>query len=140
MTQKLSEDIYLSERASLIEEERQQSRLYDRGILTLTAGAFGLSFFVLQQINQPKELWLIGGGWFGFGLSLVLTMISFLTSQDAYRKQVDILDSVQKSENEQCSDESNPLSNITSCLNWGSLFFFAVGAIFFAVFAFRNFN
>lgn len=139
MTQRLEESIYHSERASLIEEERQQSRLYDRGILTLTAGAFGLSFYMLQQIDEPKELWLIGVGWFGFGLSLFLTMTSFLTSQEAYRRQVEILDNRQECETVDCADESNPQSELTGRLNWGSLISFTISAAFLATFAFRNF-
>lgn len=34
--------VYLEERKSLIDAEREGSRLFDKAILTLAAGAFGL--------------------------------------------------------------------------------------------------
>lgn len=140
MTQKLSEDIYLSERASLIEEERQQSRLFDRGVLTLTAGAFGLSFLLLQSIENPRELFLIGFGWLGFCMSLLSTMVSFLCSQEAYRRQVEILDNIQNADSSQRIDFQNCWERYTKWLNWGSLFGLLVGIICLAVFAYRNFS
>lgn len=140
MRQKLKEGVYLDERNSLIEEERQQSRLYDRGVLTLTAGAFGLTFLLLQSLDCPKHLWVLALGWLGFGLSLLFTMISFLTSQESYRRQVEILDECQQAENNQEVDENNSWETSTNWLNWSSLICFIAGIFSLAGFAFINYR
>ena len=138
MIKKLNEDVYHSERNSLIEEERQQSRLYDRGLLSLAAGAFGLSFLFVRSIESPTELKFLFLGWLGFGISLLITMVSFLTSQESYRRQVDILDAIQQSDNCQSISEQNFWSSLTNWLNWGSLIGLVAGIALLAIFALKN--
>lgn len=58
--------VYLDERKALIDAEREGARLFDKAILTLTAGAFGLSLAFIKQIVTVIKcgtlLWLIIGG------------------------------------------------------------------------------
>ena len=89
--------VYLEERKSLIDAKREASRLFDRAILTLAAGAFGLSLTFIRQISptiQSGTLFLLICAWAGFCISLLSTLISFLTGQSACSRQIKILETV----------------------------------------------
>jgi len=131
-------DIYFAERNALIDAEREGARLFDKAILTLAAGSFGLSLALIKQIvpdiKNGSTIWLILG-WGGFCLSLLSTLISFLTSQAACRKQREILEqSYLKDGNE----EPNRAGRITQLLNILSITFFVLGIVFSAVFILTN--
>lgn len=75
--------VYLEERKSLVDAKREGSELFDKAILTLAAGTFGLSLTFIRQIvpniKCGTEFMLICA-WTGFCISLLSTLISFLTS------------------------------------------------------------
>ena len=86
---------YLEERTLLIDAEREASRNFDRYILTLSAGALALSLaFVRELAPTPHSgsTILLAGVWLAFGLALIITLLSFLVSQTALRRQRDLLD------------------------------------------------
>lgn len=87
--------VYLEERKLLIHAEYEESRLFDKAILTLTAAAFGLSLTFIRQIVptiKAGTVWILICAWAGFCISLLSTLISFLTSQYACSKQREILE------------------------------------------------
>jgi len=87
--------VYLEERKLLIDAEREGSRSFDKTILTLSAGAFGISLTFIRQIVPNIEtgtLFLLILGWTGFTISMLATLISFLTSQRACARQREILE------------------------------------------------
>lgn len=140
----LTYKVYLAERKSLIDAEREESRLFDRAILTLAAGAFGLSLTFIRQIVpdiKPRIVYLLILAWSGFCVSLLSTLISFLTSQSACSKQREIL------EEEYCNDYSNQDKKAksgnkaaiwTKRLNVLSIVAFIIGVVFLAVFSTIN--
>lgn len=132
--------VYLDERKALIDAEREGARLFDKAILTLTAGAFGLSLAFIKQIVTVIKcgtlLWLIIG-WAGFSLSLLSTLTSFLTSQSACRRQLKILESVYRDKSESREEKNRP-ANWTSWLNISSIAFFILGMIFLTIFVIKN--
>jgi len=138
--------VYLDERKALIDAERESARLFDKAILTLTSGAFGLSLAFIRQIVPSircgTKLFLIFG-WTGFSLSLLSTLISFLISQFACRKQREILELEYSRDQKQNSQEDkqnikNKWARCTNRLNISSLVFFILGLIFLAVFVIIN--
>jgi len=136
--------VYLDERKLLVDAEREQSRLFDRAILTLSAGAFGLSLTFIRQIvpniKSGTMLFLIIA-WASFCMSLLLTLISFLTSQYACRRQIEILGVEFLNDNNDTKKEANLKNKEATCtkiLNCFSLFFFIVGVISLAIFSIVN--
>ncbi len=138
--------VYLDERKALIDAEHESARLFDKAILTLTSGAFGLSLAFIRQIVPSikcgTKLFLIFG-WMGFSLSLLSTLISFLISQFACRKQREILELEYSRDQKQNSQEDkqnikNKWACCTNRLNISSLVFFILGLIFLAVFVIIN--
>lgn len=126
---------YLDERSLLIDAEREGARAFDKYILTLAAGAFGLSLTFMKQIAptilaETKILLLIA--WAFFGASILATLISFLTSQKACRKQLAIL------ENDADPAARNWYARLTAWLNVTSIIAFICGTIALASFSSAN--
>ncbi len=83
---------YLEERDTLIEGERNASESFDKAMLTLSGGVFALSItFVKEIAPQPIGTGWLLSAWIGFAISLLATLISFLSSQEAWRMQRTIL-------------------------------------------------
>ena len=118
----LPDDVYREERNSLVDAEREGSRSFDKAVLTLSAGALGLSITFLRQIAPspiPGTVVVLIFAWIAFGLSVLCTLSSFLTSQRAIGRQREILDEIysKKIPNENWSGLKNPWSTVTSILN-----------------------
>lgn len=134
--------VYLEERKQLIASERDTAQQFDKAILTLAAGALALSITFINQIApQPKPYsiyWLIIA-WSFFCLSLLSTLISFLTSQAACRKQRAILDEeISKNSKKNNNTEENNAALWTDKLNKLSIAFFILGVMLLVVFSAMN--
>ena len=129
---------YFEERKTLIEMEVRSAESFDKAMITLSAGALGLSITFLHDIApHPRLIWLLWIAWGGFILSLLSTLLSFLLSQWACRRQRDILDS--RSRNEpQATEQPNRPAQATGILNWASIICFIAGVVFMAIFSIRN--
>lgn len=130
--------VYLEERKQLIAAERDTAQQFDKAILTLAAGALALSLtFITKIAPQPKSYskWFLIGAWILFCLSLLSTLISFLTSQVACREQRNILDEDILGKN---TDKKNKYALWTNKLNWLSIISFILGVIFLLIFSGTN--
>jgi len=136
--------VYLGERKSLIDAEREESRLFDRAILTLAAGAFGLSLTFIRQIApniKPGTVYMLILAWSGFCISLLSTLISFLASQFACSKQREILEAEyfdDYSNQDKKAKSENKAAIWTKRLNLLSIVTFIIGAVFLAAFSVVN--
>ena len=133
-------DVYLGERTKLIQSLAEETHKFDRAILTLSGGAFGFSLAFIKDIVPVIKYgtfpWLLAS-WGGFGLSLLSTMISFLVSQAACRKQIEILEPWYSGPENQ-KIPKNMAADWTSALNIASIVAFALGVIFLVVFVAIN--
>jgi len=130
--------IYLEERKQLIAAERETAQQFDKAILTLAAGALALSITFINQIApnpKPHSVYFLIGAWILFCFSLLSTLISFLTSQVACRKQRDILDDKLSSKE---NNKSNKAALWTNRLNYFSIVFFILGVVSLIVFSAMN--
>ena len=136
--------VYLDERKLLIHAEYEESRLFDKAILALTAGAFGLSLTFIRQIVPTVEfgtVWMLICAWTGFCISLLITLISFLTSQSACSKQREILEAEYFDNHGSQSEKTHPKNKPaiwTKRLNKISISAFIIGVIFLATFSISN--
>ena len=132
--------IYLEERAKLIQSQAEETHKFDKAILTLAAGAFGFSLAFIKEIvpciKAGTFIWLLAS-WAGFGLSLLATLISFLVSQSACRKQIEIVEREFFDEKKQ-KILKNRAAGCTYSLNIASITFFILGVIFLVVFVSVN--
>lgn len=135
----MAEETYFRERTILIEMEQKSSDQHDKAILTLTAGALGLSITFLDKIAadpQPDTLWLIGWSWLCFVFSIIGIVGSFLTSQAACRRQRDLLDSEFRTG--EVGDQTNIPAKWTNRLNIAAYTLLVIGIGFLATFSWQN--
>lgn len=129
---------YIDERKALVDASRAQSKNFDKYILTLAAGTFGLSLLFIKQIvpnPQADTLPLLFGAWGAFCVSIILTLISFLISMEAQARQIQILES---SFYGASHNQTNIYARWTKGLNWVSAAFFMVGVILLVIFSVLN--
>lgn len=131
----IEREVYLEERKSLIEAEREAAQSLDKTLVTLSAGALGLSITFIRQIApEPEHLWVLYVGWGGFSLSLLAVLSSFLFSQFALRRARQNLDLISEGE----GGGGNPWAGATNVLNFVSILTFVAGILFLAAFAITN--
>lgn len=146
---------YLSEWSTLDSSERESVKSYDKFLITLSAGAFGLSVVFCKDmprgnpVRSPDALVL---AWFCFGVTLCTMLLSFLVSQCAWRRRMEILDQdymkAMKSRKrfplpkwrKRPLEKQNPFDFWTKCANYLALVAFLVGVGSFFVFASENFR
>jgi len=129
---------YLEERKILIDSERETAQQFDKAILTLAAGALALSITFINQIApepKPNSVIFLITAWSLFALSILSTLISFLSSQVACRQMREFLD---KQITEK-GDYSEPAAKIwTNRLNYLSIGSFVIGVVFLVIFSSIN--
>ncbi|HXF81418.1 MAG TPA: hypothetical protein VNN19_01500 [bacterium] len=120
----------------LIKADYEASQAYDKTVLTLAAGALGISFAFIKDIvpsPKPETMRLLLWGWSAFGFSLLATLISLLTSQFALRTAMVQYDQKRTSER-----PGRWWSILTSGLSIASGLAFVIGVILLVFFATGN--
>lgn len=121
---------YLEERKILLGHRQDHSNNLDKAILTLSAGALGLSLTYLDKISphnsQCLKLILLLS-WIGFTLSILLTLISFIVSEKAYNRQIEINDKY--FDDEQKEPDKNELNIFVEFFRFASIISFMVGTV-----------
>jgi hypothetical protein len=131
----IDEETYREHRRILIDGQGQAAQDFDKYLVALSAGAFGLSLAFIRQIApDPVMLWSIITAWIAFGLSLLAILTSFLISQSAFQRAVEILDK----QNEEDIEDSNKLDSVTTGLNVVSIVSVVVGVASLGYFAISN--
>ncbi|MGH7969567.1 MAG: hypothetical protein ACREIC_12650 [Limisphaerales bacterium] len=142
---------YSKERGELFKTNVELGGRYDQWILTLSAGAIGLSIAFLEKIAphpEPNTIFILGFSWFWLLLALLSGFIALLTAQYSATKQIEFLDAdyaafrnaVKKGEETNLVREHkrNRFSEVTNILNWISASTFVLGVLFLCVFAYSN--
>lgn len=134
---------YLDERRHLIESDRSAAEQFDKALLTLSAGALGLSITFINQIAPNPEaetLWLVIVAWILFCCSVLSTLLSKLLAQSAYKRQVGIDERYLLGEAKQEAQppESNRLAIAVTLSNFFSLTLFIGGVAFLILFTSAN--
>jgi len=138
--------VYLDERKSLFDAIRDSRQHLDKAILSLSAGALAISLTFVHEIAPhpiKSTLFYLFISWFLFIFSILSTLISFMTSEKACIKQIDIMekDIVEEDHKARKGKEkypTNPWSNITRRINYLSMASFIMGLSFLVVFSIIN--
>ena len=140
----LKYEVYIEERKLLVDALREGARSFDKTILVLASGAFGLSLAFIRQIFpniKSGTVSLLVYAWISFCICLALTLFSFLTSQYSCSKQIKILEA-KYFNNQSTQDKQTTLKNIASvCTQWLnilSFLSFVAGVLFLAKFGISN--
>ncbi len=96
----LDRETYLGHRRTLFDGAGEAQQNLDKALLTLSAGAFGLSIAFVSQVEPAAAVVLMYIAWIAFGLSILCELTSFVTAKWAHRTDVVILDEdYEKSQN-----------------------------------------
>ncbi|MBA7490739.1 hypothetical protein ES702_01282 [subsurface metagenome] len=136
-------EVYINERKSLVDIMLKESLAFDKAILTLSSSALGLSLtFIRQIIPNIKNgtIYLLEKAWISFGISILITLISFLTCISACKKGIKILEDeyINENKNRKCKN-INYMTIITTSLNILSILSFIIGTLFLTFFSIYNF-
>lgn len=127
---------YKAYRAWLTQAEHQASRDFDKAVMTLSAGALGLTIAFIHDIAPEPAAssirWL-GVGWALLVISLVAILASFLTSQHDLRRAVRDVD-----EGTISPEQPGGSFYVTLALNLVAAGGFVLGVIFLGIFALLN--
>ncbi len=130
--------VYQEERKFIASGLREQARSFDKYVLTLAAGSFGLSFLFIRYIApepQPHTLNFLIAAWSCFGTSILFTLISFLFSQISLIRQLKLLD---KWLEQGGHNGYNVFTIIIHVLNWLSMIAFLSGVVLLIIFSIQN--
>jgi len=132
-----NDKVDIEERKLLFGAMLEGSRLFDKAIITISAGAYGLSLTMLG-VFQPVRLGTLvylKYAWISLGASIVLTLLSFMTSQRACLRNIEIMEhrNLDNSHN-----NKNIWSTITFILNLTTTIIFIIGLFFLTSFSFLN--
>ncbi len=76
-------------RRHLVEALHTASQDFDKAVMTLAAGALGISLaFVHDFAPDPRHTLVLGVAWLLFAFSLVFVLVSFIASQEALRWEI----------------------------------------------------
>jgi uncharacterized membrane protein len=135
-------EIYREERRYLLEAHREQSVSFDKTLTTLATAMFAFSVAYIQLL-QPQPLssrCLLVCCWVCLGVALFAVLSSFMASQQACIKQIDIVEAEFLGPDDHHSDKesTNRWASLTGVLNFVGLVAFFAGIIAFSLFVVAN--
>jgi len=129
---------FVDERRQLVNAANQSFQFFDKGILTLAAGALGVSITFINDIVsdiKPETKYLLLVAWIGFIISILSTLISFLSSGSGHLKHIEELQKWYFSENQKTFTRR---FDWPKWLNYTSIGTFILGASLLAAFCYTN--
>ncbi|MEA4926325.1 MAG: hypothetical protein VB084_13565 [Syntrophomonadaceae bacterium] len=132
-------EVYLNERNRNIESKAKHAEMNDKAILTLAAGAFGLSLTFVDKIaiySTIHNLYWLGFAWIMFALSMLSTLISFQYGTKGFERQIEILDEIYKDDLKEIPP--NKYVNKVQWCNGISIWSFILGVVFLIIFSLLN--
>ena len=129
---------YLQHRMYLIKERGDSEQSLDKALLTLSSGALAFSLTFVQEAFDPVAFpHFLALAWGCFGISVVLTLGSFLISRNSFERAIQILDDQFEHDSWDC-EHSNWWSSATTVLNVGSITMFVLALVLLLFFAIAN--
>jgi hypothetical protein len=118
------------ERRLLVGAKSDAARSFDQTMITLSAGALGLSLTFIQQLATKPAQWraFLTAGWVCFGIALFSILLSFLCFQYAIDARMNSSKSA-----------AGAWDKRARLANWTSLGAFTVGVMSLLMFCVKNF-
>lgn len=136
-------ELFFTYRKELLERELSNSVNLDKSILSLSTAGLGFSLAFIKDVvplTGGSLLWLLIISWYLFASAIISTIISFITSQLAIKKQIDYAKQYYCHREEEYSQKKNSLTIVTERLNCLSCIFFIFAILFTIIFISININ
>ncbi len=134
--------IYAATRQDLLTRNLSNSEKYDNAILTLSTGILAISLAFIKDIvplNKASLIILLITSWCLFGLTIVSTLVSFIVSQFAIKRQLEYAEKYYLDKKDEYLTKKNRLARYTEYANYTSGVFFMIGIITTIIFVSVNF-
>jgi hypothetical protein len=128
-------------RDDLFKRQLSNSENLDKAILTLSSAALGLSLTFLKDFVpsvQPAAAWLLYLSWYLFGCAVVVTVLSFLSSQRGIAKRLKQNEKYYLERNDRVLTETNFFADVTDWLSYLSAFVFISAVVCTIIFVQTN--
>lgn len=141
LDKELRERLFRETKDELVKKQISNAENFDRSVLTLSSSALGFSVAFIKDLaplGTADVRWALVGSWSLFGAAVILTMISFMTSQSAIRHQLDIAEKYYLRYDDTSIDAENVAANWTNRFNFFAGASLVLGMILTIVFAIAN--
>lgn len=135
--QKLHDEL----RDDLFKRQLSNSQFLAKAVLSLSGAGLAFTFVFIKDIVPLKpetDLFLMFISWISFILAIVCTLVSFLISQMAIKKQLKLNYEYYILEKEEAKDKKNRLSPIIPLLSWVSVIVYILAVTSIATFITLN--
>ena len=123
--------IYSSTKQDLLTRNLSNSEKYDNAILTLSSGILAISLAFIKDIvplDKAFYIFLLIASWCLFGAAIVSTLVSFVLSQIAIKRQLEYAGKYYLENKEEYLTKKNRPAFLTDVVNYisGILFIFGI--------------
>ncbi|MCA9030842.1 MAG: hypothetical protein KDA66_08545 [Planctomycetaceae bacterium] len=84
------QDLYQRTREDLLKRQLSNNENFDRSILTLSSAGLALSITFMRSITSHDWFVCLVFSWIGFVTAIIVTIVSYLTSQKGISKQLEL--------------------------------------------------
>ncbi len=140
---KLRQKMYADLRDELYKRQLSNTESFDKSVLSLSSAGLAISLTFIKfivPIEQAQFLFFLYSSWVLFGLSIVSTITSLITSQFGIDKQLLYAEEYYINEKEEYLNKNNIAADATIWLNRISALFFILAIASVVTFATLNFN
>lgn len=134
-------NIYSEARKDLLTRQLSNSENFDRAILSLSVACLGFSLAFIKDVIplvDAKLLFCLYLSWLFFTISILTTLISFLSSQSGIKKQLEYAEKYYIERKNEFFTKKHWTARITDLLNISSGIIFVIAIIFSVVFVYSN--
>lgn len=128
-------------KAELNKRELSNAENFDKSVLTYSSAGLAFSLAFLKDflpITKAVWGWLLYCSWYLFTLSIIVTIISYITSQLGIKRQLDKARRYYLEKEERAIEEKNVFEPLTEWLNYSSGLIFVLAVIFTTIFVSIN--
>jgi hypothetical protein len=133
--------LYQAQCEKLQEGRHAAYEQFDKALLTLSAGALGLSVTFIKDIvplSTAVQIGLLFGSWCLFALAILSTLASFIASQRAFDRSLRDAEEYYLHGNSSARARHGMALTVTQVLNWSSTVSFVIALVLTILFATQN--
>ena len=123
------------------ESKYDQCKQFDQNMFFISSAIFGISFtFMSNVINKPIPFskWIIAGSWTFILANIVLSLVSYLVSYNAYKIYINVIDirikNIWLEESEKIVEPKNVAETNAERLNVWNISLFGIGLILLVIY------
>lgn len=120
-------DSYRQYYEEIAKRQLSNNEAFDKAILSLSSAGLALSLTFFKFVVPANEAVSIGNikwAWYLFLAAIISTILSFIASQAALKKELQNAEKYYLQDLEEYENKNNPASNLTEALNIISALFF----------------